>query len=468
MKDWAKQLAGAILVLVFALAVGGFVMVLRAQQSGLAATMAAANIRAVSPADGAVNVPISGEIRADYISRPSQDPTIKFEPPVGVKLDNAHWEGTTFVLHYTGLRENSLYHVELDQDNWTGKGEHKQIKLRWSFRTGSGTTATPTARPTTSAAPTGSPTASPSTSPASQTPLIWYRGPLSDLHGLDWSGKEVKHLSRDTVMQSPDGLLLWRRPISPTSSSVVTDSDGAPVGAVVSLDQTIMWADDSRQFCGVTKEPTGSYALEILRINGTRDRVGAFSLPTSPAQAPYLVACSVSARQAVVIGQGGGYMWSLSLISLSDGHVIYQRSYPNPVLRFVASHDGQVIAEQIGSTASPVTLIRQLPSGNVIAQWSGIIAQAFSWDGSLLVGNTWGNPSIQEAQVIRVRTHEVIWHQCTCPHPHGLSVLAQPNGSNVAVVATTDDGMYVWFDIVDANGRQVPVPIVSTPIEPAF
>ena len=58
MKNWAKQVAGAVLVLVFALAVGGFVMVLRAQQGGLAATMAAAHIRAVSPPEGATNVPL--------------------------------------------------------------------------------------------------------------------------------------------------------------------------------------------------------------------------------------------------------------------------------------------------------------------------------------------------------------------------------------------------------------------------
>jgi hypothetical protein len=139
MKNWAKQLAGAVLVLVFALAVGGFVMILRAQQNGLAATMAAANVRAVSPADGAINVPLSGELRADYVSRPQQDPIIKFEPPVGVTLDAARWDGTTFVLHYSGLGANRLYHVELDQDTWTGKGEHKQVKVRWSFRTGSGT-----------------------------------------------------------------------------------------------------------------------------------------------------------------------------------------------------------------------------------------------------------------------------------------------------------------------------------------
>src|SRR2546421_2433129 len=131
MKNWAKQVAGAVLVLVFGLAVGGFVLVLRAQQGGLAATMAAAHIRAVSPLEGATSDLVSGEIRAEYVSRPAQDPPIKLEPPVGVTLDNLHWDGTSFVIDYHGLRANSLYHVELDQDDWAGKGEHKQIKVRW-------------------------------------------------------------------------------------------------------------------------------------------------------------------------------------------------------------------------------------------------------------------------------------------------------------------------------------------------
>src|SRR5207245_4041855 len=189
MKSWFIQLAGALLVLAFALTVGGFVMGLRAQQGGLAATMAAANIRAVSPMDGAVNVPPSGEIRADYSSRPYQDPTIKVEPPVGVTLDNAHWDGTTFVLHYTGLRENSLYHVELDQDDWTGKGEHKQIKVRWSFHTGTEQHVAPSLSP--SANPTSATSASPSVTPSTSGPLIWYMGPSNDLHALDWSGQPV-------------------------------------------------------------------------------------------------------------------------------------------------------------------------------------------------------------------------------------------------------------------------------------
>jgi hypothetical protein len=467
MKSWFIQLAGALLVLAFALTVGGFVTVLRTQQSGLGSTMAAAQIRAVSPPDGSVNVPVSGEIRADYISVPTQDPSVKVEPPVGVALGPGHWDATTYVMPYSGLRDNSLYHVELDQDNWTGKGEHKQIKVRWSFRTGSGATATPTATPT-SASPSNHP--SPSLTPTPSGPLIWYRGPSNDLHALDWTGKQVKALGPDLVIQSPDGLLLWRRPNVPASSSVVIDADGNPVGSVVALDQSIMWADDSRQLCGLTKESTGSYALEILSINGTRNRVGAISLTPGTAQFPVLAACSVLTHRAVVIGQTPGYAWNVSMISLSDGSVLYQHSYPNPLTRIVASHDGQYIVEQYGTngTSGPAILIRQLPSGTTVGQFSGVIVQGFSWDGSLVVGYTFGNPSTQEAQVIRWRTHEVIWRQCMCPHPHWLNILPQPGGANVAVVATTDDGTHVSFNIVDANGRPVPVPIAATPIETAF
>ncbi|TMB72051.1 MAG: hypothetical protein E6J51_01055 [Chloroflexi bacterium] len=352
-------------------------------------------------------------------------------------LDHSYWDGATFVIQYHGLRDSSLYHVELDQDDWNGKGEHKQIKVRWSFRTGSGTTATPTARPTSSASAIASPSVSPSTSPAGQKPLIWYRGPSNDLHGLDWTGKEVRTLSPDLVIQSPDGLLLWHRPNVPASTS---------------------------------KESTGSYALEMLRIDGTRDRIGAISLTPGTAQLPVLAACSVLTHRAVVIGETPGYAWSLSMISLTDGSVLYQHIYPNPLARIVASHDGQYIAEQYGGNANagPAVLIRQLPSGTTVGQFSGIIVQGFSWDGSLVVGYTFGNPSTQEAQVYRWRTHEVVWHQCMCPHPNWLAVLPQPGGSNVAVVATTDDGTHVSFNIVDMSGRPVPVPIASTPIETAF
>jgi hypothetical protein len=94
--------------------------------------------------------------------------------------------------------------------------------------------------------------------------------------------------------------------------------------------------------------------------------------------------------------------------------------------------------------------------------------QGFSWDGSLVIGSTFGNPSIQEAQVIRWRTHETVWHQCMCPQPHWLAVLAQPGGTKLAVVLSMNDGSIVSFNIVDANGSSQPHPIGSTPITPAF
>jgi len=458
MKNWAKQVAGAVLVLVFGLAVGGFVMVLRAQQGGLAATMAAAHIRAVSPPEGATNVPLSGEIRADYVSRPANDPAIKLEPPAGVTLDNPHWDGTTFVIDDHGLRANSLYHVELDQDDWTGKGEHKQIKVRWSFRTGTGQPVAPTPSPT-PAAPTSS--ASPSVQPTASGPLIWYREPSTGLHGLDWTGTQIKSLSLDSVTPSPDGLLLWRRPNTADAANTVYDADGKSVGSVLT-DPTMMWADDGRTFCGVTTTPTGAYDLDLLRINGPRVRIGAIGVTPGTKQVPMLAACSVLTGRAVVIGQSSGYTWSVTMISLADGTVVYQHSYPNPLARIVASHDGQYIAEQFaGNTSGPATLIRQLPSGTTVGQFSGIVVQRFSWDGSLVVGNTFGDPSVQEAQVMRYRTHEIVWHQCMCPHPHGLFALPQPGGSKVAVLAITDDGLHVLFTIVDANGTSKSVPVAA-------
>ena len=458
-KSWAQQLAGTVLVVVFVLAVGGFVTILRAQQADLAAAMAAAHIRAVSPPDSATNVPTNGEIRVDYVSQPAHDPVIKLEPPVGVTLDNAHWDGTTFVIDYHGLHDDSLYHVELDQDDWTGKGEHKQVKVHWSFRTGSSMHVAPSSSPT---PPVPSISASPPLTPGPSSPLIWYHGPYTSLYGVDWSGKQVKSLISDNVIQSPDGTRLWRR-------STVTDSDGNVLGSVA-IDQSMMWADDSRQFCGVTSTASGSYELEMLRINGSRDRVGAVTLTPGTPQTPVLAACSVLTRRAVVIGQSSGYTWSVSMISLSDGSVLYQHSYPNPLARIVASHDGEFIAEQYSGNVNggPAILIRQLPTGTTVGQFSGIVVQGFSWDGSLVIGSTSGNPSIQEAQVYRWRTHETVWHQCTCPQPASLNVLPQPGGSKLAVIASWNHGLNWSVDIVDADGTSQPVPPGNTPLTPAF
>jgi hypothetical protein len=471
MKSWFIQLAGALLVLAFALTVGGFVMVLRAQQGGLAATMAAANIRAVSPPDGAVNVPINGEIRADYISRPSQDPTITFEPPVGVTLDNAHWDGTTFVLHYTGLRENSLYHVELDQDDWTGKGEHKQIKVRWSFRTGAQPTTTPT--PVTSATPKPtqavSPTSTPSSPPSATPNLIWYSGgqngvSASGQNGIDWNGQLVKNPRWVGTTQAPDGRQIYD---AITPSTWIYDADGNRVGSVAGSG---VWADDSSQFCGIARQTTSApYSLVTMPLDGSMHTVGAISVTPGTTKSPQVVACSALSGRAGVVGESNGYVWSLSLVSLTDGSVIYKRSYPNPLTRLVASHDGRYVAEQLAGNASgtSTTLIRELPSGNVVSQLTGISVQGFSWDGSLVAGGVQGNSGLTGAEVIRWQDRQILWNRCGCPSPYTVRVIAEPGGHELAIGAQDQHGVGS-LTIVDSNGAVIAVPVGNGSFLPLF
>ncbi|HET9848548.1 MAG TPA: Ig-like domain-containing protein [Candidatus Dormibacteraeota bacterium] len=459
----ARQLAGSVLVVLLAAGVLGFVLVLRAQQNGLGATMAAAHIRAVSPPDGATNVPVSGEIRAEYISRPSQDPAIRLEPPAGSSSGRSRWDGSTFVLPYSGLHSDSLYHVELDQDASSTKGEHQQIKVRWSFRTGS--VATPTPTPTSSAKPTISITATPTPPPTSPPPaLIWYRGSASGLdYGVDWSGTERKTIDITNVLQSPNGAKLWQR------RTGVVDSSGQPAGTVA-VDQSMMWSDDSQQFCGISGSPSLAYQLELLTLDGNRHRVGPIALPTANQQAvtPILVACSTLTGRAVVAGQQGGSIWNMAMISLTDGTVIYQRTYPNPVARIVASHDGRYLAEQLPS-GGPFTIIRELPSGNQIGQLAEVAVQAFSWDGSLVGVSTGAVPgTAPQAIVMRWQTHQTLWHLCTCPSPASVSVLPEPGGTKLAIIAGWNNQTSWSFIIVDADGTTKWVTLASTLAYPAF
>lgn len=472
MKGWFTQLAGTVLVLLVAGAVGGFVLVLRAQQGGLAATMAEAHIRAVSPADAAINVPTDGVIQADYLSRPTTDPSIKLEPPVGVTLDGAHWDGTAFVIQYHGLRDNTLYHVELDQDSWQGKGEHKQIKVRWSFRTGSAhVTPTPSTRPT--ATSTTSPTISPTPTPASTTPdLLWYSGsstPGTNAdNGVDWNGKLVKSVRWVGTTQAPNGHLIYN---SITPSTQVFDTDGNVVGSNASASSA--WADNSQEFCALAGPPySAPYSLELDTLDGQRHPVGTFSVPpaqTSPPPTPFVVACSPLSGRAIVISQNNGYVWSVSMLSLTDGSLLYQRRYPNPQRRLVASHDGRYIAEQmLGPAAAVTTVIRELPSGNVVGQLSGIFVQGFSWDGSLVAGGIQGNNGLlADAEVINWQSRSVVWYQCACPSLSNVHVIAQPGGTKIAVAATNNQGLGA-LTIIDANGTYLSVPTGNKPFYPLF
>lgn len=474
MKGWITQLAGVALVLVFVVAIGGFVLFLRVQQSGVAATMATAGIRAVSPADEATNIPRDGEIRADYIKRPATDPAIKLEPPAAVSLDNPHWDDATFVIDYHGLRDNSVYHVELDQDDWLGpKGEHKQIKVRWSFRTGSERVPTPT--PTVSPTPTPTPPTSvaPTPTPSVSTPnLIWYRdqtpGTVGGEIGLDWQGQRVKTLTWVGTTQSPDGRRIYN---SMTPSTWVYDADGSRAGSIAGLAPS-MWADDSQQFCGVTYQPAVAGSLVTMPLDGSLHTVAPIALVDSagkPVQEVSIAACSDLNGRAIVVGGSNGYVWSMAMISLVDGSVIYQRRYPNPLARLVASHDGQYVAEQLAgnATGGPYSMIRQLPSGNVVGQLTGLTVQGFSWDGSLVAGGIQGSNGLTGAEVISWQAHKVIWNGCGCPSPFAVWVIAQPGGTKLAIAATNQQ-LVGTLTIIDASGMSVSAPVAKHPFSPLF
>jgi len=271
----------------------------------------------------------------------------------------------------------------------------------------------------------------------------------------------VKSLDLGGRVQSPDGRFLWN---TTTPSTEIDDADGHQVGSIAGY--PAMWADDSRQLCAITYRP---YTLGLETLDGKFHPVGAITLPpapTSPPPNPELAACSVLSGRAIVVGQST-YIWSLTVISLADGSVIYERRYPNPLSRLVASHDGHYAAEQLaGNAQGNPTLIRELPSGNVVAQLGGIIVQGFSWDGSLVAGATGTPAALNGAEVLRWQTNQAVW-RCDCPSLFETRVLAQPDGTKLAIAAT-DQHAQGTLTIVDASGSAQPVPVANQSLFPAF
>ena len=266
--------------------------------------------------------------------------------------------------------------------------------------------------------------------------------------------------------QSPDGSHLWNRfpnPQAVAPPGTVTNDLGVTVGSVPGYQQ-MMWADDGKAFCAISATPTVNWELDLITLDGRLHSVAHFALPSAPAQSPALAACSNLSHRALVVGQGSGYTWSLSLISLTDGSVIYERRYPNPLARLTASHDAHLIAEQLAGNAmsTPYTLIREIPGGQQLAQLQGIVIDGFSWDGTLVAGGTRGNASVLEAQVIRWQTPQVVWRTCLCPTTSTVHVLPQPGGSKLAIIFGAS------FTIIDNNGSASTVAVGSPPITPAF
>lgn len=454
---WIKPIASALLVVVFAVGVGLFVGVLRSSAPGVGSGLIP-NFVGTVPADGAKDVPINGHIEIHYAVRPSIAPSVKLEPAAGVKLSDGYWEGTTFVVPYAGLRQDTTYHAELDQDASTGKGERKQLKYRWSFRTGS-------------AAPP--PTPNPSLHPQPPTttgPLIWYWGG-GRLIAVDWQGTDgVGQLMLNAALQSPDGSRLWYRdpPAPPPGGNPtpVFDRNGQAAGTLLE-DPVAIWADDSRHVCSETGSNASRPALYVETPGGPPQSVAAVPSGGWPA------ACSWTDGRAVVVLFANYTITGIEVIQLVDHAVLYQQSYPNRVSWLTASRDGLYAAEVSGWPGADLTQIRDLVTGQVVARLPNFDAHGFSWDGSLVVGVV-GEPStVTEIQVMEWRTQRVVWRlpypgQITSVPSVDLRVLARPNSADVALAfpynVATGAGWDLYVVHADGSAKYV----LRAPITPAF
>jgi hypothetical protein len=317
-----------------------------------------------------------------------------------------------------------------------------------------------------SASASGRPSPSPSPSPSASTTaaapdhdLIWYSYVSSNIVASNWSGQVRGTIALRAGGQSPDGSKLLGGTSAGTAQ--IIDSTGKILGALPAIRTYIMWADDSSGLCILGGNLRGD-ELQFVSPAGRVTNVASIPPPATPPQVMKLAACSELMHRALVYGYGFGHVYSVSLISLDDGHVIYRYVYPGQVDNVVASPDGGLVAEQSGAYR-PITQIRQMPSGTIVGHLTGDYVHGFSWDGSLMVVDTSGYAGAGRAEVMVRSTYDVLWQMADNSFPF---VLAPPNGSEVAVaIGRTPEptgGIYV----IHADGRATEIVWGKDPFQP--
>jgi Big-like domain-containing protein len=458
---WIKPIASAALVVVFAVTVGLFIGALRSGGPG-AGGGSIPNLVTTVPADGTSNVAVNGQIEIHYSVRPSVTPAVKLEPVAGVTLAAGYWEGTTYVIPYAGLKTAMTYRAELDQDSTSAKGEHKQLKYRWSFTTAPKATAL-TPNPSIHAQP-----------PTTTGPLIWYWGG-GRLIAVDWQGTDgVGQLMLTAALQSPDGSLLWYRspPAPPGVAPRVFDRTGAAAGTLPG-DPIAIWADDSQHVCRIAAGYGSTPSLYVQ----TPSSLGQSVMPLQ--SGGWVAACSWANGRAVVVLHPNYLITGIEVIQLVDHKVLYQQGYPNPPAWLAASRDGLYAAEVYGwpgsntSSNAGMTMIRDLTTGQVVARLPNFDAHGFSWDGSLVVGVVGGQSAATEIQVVEWRTQRIVWR---LPYPGDITsvpgvdlrVLPRPNANDVALAFPYSVGTGSAWDLYVVHPDGSAKHVLRAPITPAF
>jgi hypothetical protein len=313
--------------------------------------------------------------------------------------------------------------------------------------------------------------------PPTGVPLLWVNDPSHPgwLIGFDWTGKPrgTAKLTQqvgpfDRFSQAPDGSGFAYEPNAKGGFQVFFDamgnpfaSSGPPVG-----DQSEMWADDSRHLCildsatlhwtlglavpGAAPNPVNEIALDPLSL--ARSGIIAFSF----------AACSARNDRAVIRYSYPGRPTAYSVVRISDGAVLQQRTYPaGQVENVVASMDGTLIAENSG-----VTLIRRASDLSLTNSLDpNLRVLAFSGDDSSVLVSTAPQGAAQPAnqEVLDLQSGRVIWRG------EGTAALSsfavQPGGNAFALALTTDGNPPGTILMIYGDGsRPAKLPGLFTPI----
>jgi hypothetical protein len=275
--------------------------------------------------------------------------------------------------------------------------------------------------------------------PPPNMPLVWVQDPHHTgwLIGFDWTGKPrgtVKLPQQvgqfDRLSPAPDGSAFGYEPNGKGGFHLFFDQLGNPIGSAGSsvFYQSEMWADDSRHLCSLDGLG-GHWSLGLAQPGAAPSPVNQVALdPSSLARSGIIAfsfaACSARNDRAVIPYSYPGRPTAYSVVRISDGAILQQRTYAaGQVENVTASMDGTLIAENSGATiirrASDLSVITRLDPTLRVLAFSGD-------DSSVLVSAA---PMMQE--VLDLQTGRVVWQG------EGTSALSafavQPAGNSFAL-----------------------------------
>jgi len=125
---FVPQLAAAAAIILVAIGAVGVVLKLRGNELAKAAPQ----VTSVVPADGATDVPLKGEFRVTFATRPAGSATLRVEP-ADATLQAVQWADTTMVVPYAGLHASTHYELIFSADYRSHLGDRGHVEKRWSF-----------------------------------------------------------------------------------------------------------------------------------------------------------------------------------------------------------------------------------------------------------------------------------------------------------------------------------------------